>query len=153
MVSQTSIIIYINIIYNKINDEYREPRLLAASVHKDLKGPSLLHVSPAEAAGIIAVLKDKIVDELRKLLSDKDAQRQFLLSLDQVKIQNNEWTSPTDLLCSSCILNYEESDALTTQLFKREVDLASFVLKYKKLHTTYHKQALVHIAVRTNLVV
>nr|XP_048328008.1 uncharacterized protein LOC107427851 isoform X2 [Ziziphus jujuba var. spinosa] len=29
------------------------------------------------------------VDELRKLLFDKDAYHQFLLSLDQVKIQNN----------------------------------------------------------------
>lgn len=29
------------------------------------------------------------VDELRKLLSDKEAYQQFLLSLDQVKIQNN----------------------------------------------------------------
>lgn len=29
------------------------------------------------------------VDELRKLLSDKDAYQQFLLSLDQVKVQNN----------------------------------------------------------------
>ncbi|KAF8403171.1 hypothetical protein HHK36_011268 [Tetracentron sinense] len=47
------------------------------------------HVSPAEAAGIIALLKDRSVDELRKLLSDKDAYNQFLLSLDQVKIQNN----------------------------------------------------------------
>ncbi|XP_065856189.1 vacuolar protein-sorting-associated protein 37 homolog 1 [Euphorbia lathyris] len=47
------------------------------------------HVSPSEAAGVIALLKDKSVDELRKLLSDKDAYQQFLLSLDQVKIQNN----------------------------------------------------------------
>uniref|UniRef100_A0A2P2KU58 Vacuolar protein-sorting-associated protein 37 homolog 1-like n=1 Tax=Rhizophora mucronata TaxID=61149 RepID=A0A2P2KU58_RHIMU len=47
------------------------------------------HVSPSEAAGIISLLRDKGVDELRKLLSDKDAYRQFLLSLDQVKIQNN----------------------------------------------------------------
>ncbi|XP_057961676.1 vacuolar protein-sorting-associated protein 37 homolog 1-like [Malania oleifera] len=46
-------------------------------------------VSPAEAASIIALLKDKSVDELRKLLSDKDAYNQFLLSLDQVKTQNN----------------------------------------------------------------
>ncbi|KAE9455733.1 hypothetical protein C3L33_12364, partial [Rhododendron williamsianum] len=30
-----------------------------------------------------------VIDELRKLLADKDAYRQFLLSLDQVKIQNN----------------------------------------------------------------
>ncbi|CAH2059031.1 unnamed protein product, partial [Thlaspi arvense] len=47
------------------------------------------HVSPGEAAGIIAFLKDKSVDELRKLLSDKDAYQQFLYSLDQVTIQNN----------------------------------------------------------------
>ncbi|XP_039066126.1 vacuolar protein-sorting-associated protein 37 homolog 1-like [Hibiscus syriacus] len=43
----------------------------------------------SEAAGIIAHLRDKSVDELRKLLSDKDAYNQFLLSVDQVKIQNN----------------------------------------------------------------
>ncbi|KAA8518662.1 hypothetical protein F0562_016136 [Nyssa sinensis] len=47
------------------------------------------HVSPAEAAGIIVLLKDKSVDELRKLLSDKSAYQQFLLSLDQVRTQNN----------------------------------------------------------------
>ncbi|EFH57719.1 predicted protein [Arabidopsis lyrata subsp. lyrata] len=47
------------------------------------------HVSPGEAAGIIAILKDKSVDELRKLLSDKNAYQQFLHSLDQVTIQNN----------------------------------------------------------------
>ncbi|KAM7468248.1 hypothetical protein LguiB_015810 [Lonicera macranthoides] len=49
---------------------------------------SLSHVSPAEAAGIVVFLKDKSVDELRKLLSDKDAYHQFLLSLDMVKTQN-----------------------------------------------------------------
>ncbi|THG14705.1 hypothetical protein TEA_015636 [Camellia sinensis var. sinensis] len=43
------------------------------------------HVSPAEAAGIIVLLKDKSVDELRKLLSDKDAYHQFLLSVDQLR--------------------------------------------------------------------
>ncbi|KAL1224373.1 putative vacuolar protein-sorting-associated protein 37 [Cardamine amara subsp. amara] len=47
------------------------------------------YVSPGEAAGIILVLKDKSVDELRKLLSDKNAYQQFLHSLDQVTIQNN----------------------------------------------------------------
>ncbi|XP_059296551.1 vacuolar protein-sorting-associated protein 37 homolog 1 isoform X1 [Lycium ferocissimum] len=50
---------------------------------------SLSHVSPAEAAGIIAALKNKSVDELKKLLSDKDAYRNFLLSLEAVKTQNN----------------------------------------------------------------
>ncbi|KMT06461.1 hypothetical protein BVRB_7g161300 [Beta vulgaris subsp. vulgaris] len=47
------------------------------------------HVSPAEAAGIISSLKDKSVDELRKLLTDKESYNQFLLALDQVKAQNN----------------------------------------------------------------
>uniref|UniRef100_A0A7N0SYS4 VPS37 C-terminal domain-containing protein n=1 Tax=Kalanchoe fedtschenkoi TaxID=63787 RepID=A0A7N0SYS4_KALFE len=47
------------------------------------------HVSPAEAAGIIDQLRGKNVDELRKLLSDKDAYNQFLHSLDQVTVQNN----------------------------------------------------------------
>ncbi|XP_068646391.1 vacuolar protein-sorting-associated protein 37 homolog 1-like [Aristolochia californica] len=44
---------------------------------------------PAEAAGIIALLKDKSVDELRKLLTEKGAYDAFFHSLDQVKIQNN----------------------------------------------------------------
>ncbi|MED6175974.1 hypothetical protein PIB30_083402 [Stylosanthes scabra] len=47
------------------------------------------HVPPAEAAGVIAALKDKSVDELRKILSDKDTYQQFLNSLDMVKTQNN----------------------------------------------------------------
>ncbi|XP_010267340.1 PREDICTED: vacuolar protein-sorting-associated protein 37 homolog 1-like [Nelumbo nucifera] len=46
-------------------------------------------LSHAEAASIINLLKDKSVDELRKLLSDKDAYNQLLLSLDQVRTQNN----------------------------------------------------------------
>ncbi|XP_047952567.1 vacuolar protein-sorting-associated protein 37 homolog 1-like isoform X2 [Salvia hispanica] len=46
------------------------------------------NVSPAEAAGIIAMLKDKSVDELRKLLSDKDAYQNLLHSLEPVKTQN-----------------------------------------------------------------
>ncbi|XP_068640343.1 vacuolar protein-sorting-associated protein 37 homolog 1-like [Aristolochia californica] len=44
---------------------------------------------PAEAAGVIAVLKDKSVDELRRLLTEKGAYDTFFHSLDQVKIQNN----------------------------------------------------------------
>ncbi|GER45419.1 modifier of rudimentary protein [Striga asiatica] len=46
------------------------------------------NVSPAEAASIIAVLKDKSVDELRKLLSDKEAYQNLLLSVEPVKTQN-----------------------------------------------------------------
>lgn len=47
------------------------------------------HVSPTEASGIISSLKDKSVDEMRKLLTDKEAYYQFLQSLDQVRAQNS----------------------------------------------------------------
>lgn len=52
---------------------------------------SFPNVPPAEAAAIINSLKDKSVDELRKLLSDKDAYQQLLHSLDMVKTQNSVW--------------------------------------------------------------
>ncbi|KAK7355458.1 hypothetical protein VNO80_14714 [Phaseolus coccineus] len=47
------------------------------------------HHPPAQAAELVATLKDKSVDELRELLSNKDAYQQFLHSLEEVKIQNN----------------------------------------------------------------
>ncbi|XP_021908498.1 vacuolar protein-sorting-associated protein 37 homolog 1 [Carica papaya] len=172
-------------------------------------GQSPSHVSPSEAAGIIALLKDKNVDELRKLLSDKDAYNQFLLSLDQVKIQNNirdelrketlqlarenlekeprimelrtqcriirttelaaaqeklnelerqkeeilKFYSPVSLLHKlqeSMNKTEEESEALHRQLLDREIDLGTFVQKYKKLRTTYHRRALIHLAAKTS---
>ncbi|KAJ9555465.1 hypothetical protein OSB04_010079 [Centaurea solstitialis] len=44
-------------------------------------------IPPGEAAGIVSVLKDKSASELQKLLSNKDAYQQFLLSLDMVQTQ------------------------------------------------------------------
>ncbi|XP_028789968.1 vacuolar protein-sorting-associated protein 37 homolog 1 isoform X2 [Neltuma alba] len=172
-----------------------------------LQSPS--HVSPAEAAVVIAHLKDKSADELRKLLSDKDAYQQFLLSLDQVKIQNNlkdelckettqlaeqnlqkepcimelknqcriirttelataqeklnelekqreqalKFSSPASLLQQlqeAMSHTEEESENLHQQLLDREIDLGTFMQKYKKLRTNYHKRALVHLAARTS---
>ncbi|OMO81931.1 Modifier of rudimentary, Modr [Corchorus capsularis] len=166
-------------------------------------------VSPAEAAGIITLLKDKSVDELRKLLSDKDAYNQFLLSVDQVKIQNNirdelrketvqlarnnlekepqimelrnqcQIIRTTELAAAQEKLNElerqkeetlkfyspasfvhrlqdamneteEESEKVNGQLLDREIDLATFVQKYKKLRTTYHRRALIHLAAKTS---
>ncbi|KAF5750450.1 vacuolar protein-sorting-associated protein 37 1 [Tripterygium wilfordii] len=166
-------------------------------------------VSPAEAAGIIAHLKDKSVDELRKLLSDKDAYHQFLLSLDQVKIQNNirdelrketlqlarenlekepqitelqnqcRIIRTTELAAAQEKLNElerqkeeilrayspasllqrlqeamnqteAESETLHQQLLDRETDLGTFVQKYKRLRTTYHRRALIHLAAKTS---
>ncbi|XP_021289771.1 vacuolar protein-sorting-associated protein 37 homolog 1 [Herrania umbratica] len=166
-------------------------------------------VSPAEAAGIIALLKDKNVDELRKLLSDKDAYNHFLLSVDQVKIQNNirdelrketlqlarnnldkeprimelrnqcRIIRTTELATAQEKLNElerqkeetlkyyspasfirrlqdamneteEELEALHRQLLDRELDLGTFVQKYKKLRTTYQRRALIHLAAKTS---
>ncbi|KAK2364243.1 Modifier of rudimentary (Mod(r)) protein [Trifolium repens] len=171
--------------------------------------PSTTHVPPAEAAGTIASLKDKSVDELRKLLSDKDAYQQFLNSLDQVKIQTNlkdelskenlqladenlqkeprmmelrnqcriirttelataneklnelekqkdemlKLNSPASLLQriqESVNQTDEESENLHQQLLDREIDLAAFLQKYKKLRTTYHKKTLIHLAAKTS---
>jgi ESCRT-I complex subunit VPS37 len=154
-------------------------------------------------------LKDKSVDELRKLLSDKDAYQQFLLSLDQVKVQNNikdelrretlqlardnlekepqimelrnqcriirttelataqeklnelerqkeeilKFYSPGSLLHKlQEAMNQvdEESEALQEKFLEKEIDTAAFVQKYKKLRTTYHRRALIHLAAKTS---
>ncbi|XP_022767221.1 vacuolar protein-sorting-associated protein 37 homolog 1-like [Durio zibethinus] len=166
-------------------------------------------VSPPEAAGIIALLKDKSVDELRKLLSDKDAYNQFLLSVDQVKIQNNirdelrketlqlarnnvdkepriielrnqcRIIRTTELAAAQEKLNElekqkeeilkfyspasfinrlqdamneteKESEIVHRQLLDKEIDIGTFVQKYKKLRTTYHRRALIHLAAKTS---
>ncbi|PPS15068.1 hypothetical protein GOBAR_AA05492 [Gossypium barbadense] len=182
---------------------------------------SLSPVSPTEAAGVIALLKakGKGVDELRKLLSDKDAYNQFLLSVDQVKIQNNirdelrnetlqlakipinmflktgnnldkepqimelrnqcriirttelaaaqeklneldrqkeetlKFYSPASFmhrLQDAMNVTEEESEIVNRQLLDREIDLGTFVQKYKKLRTSYHRRALIHLAAKTS---
>ncbi|KFK34548.1 hypothetical protein AALP_AA5G160600 [Arabis alpina] len=174
-------------------------------------GQNPTHVSPGEAAGIIMLLKDKSVDELKKLLSDKDAYQQFLLSLDQVKIQNNikdelrretlqlardnlekepqimelrnqcsiirttelataqeklnelerqkeeilKFYSPGSLLLKlqeAINVADEESEALQEKFIEKEIDTAAFVQKYKKLRTTYHRRALIHLAAKTSTI-
>ncbi|KAJ6820439.1 vacuolar protein-sorting-associated protein 37-like protein 1-like [Iris pallida] len=53
------------------------------------QSPSNGPPSPAEAAGVIARLKEKSNDELKKLLTDKNAYEAFFNSLEQVKVQKN----------------------------------------------------------------
>lgn len=168
------------------------------------------HVSPAEAAGIIAALKNKSVNELKKLFSEKDAYHNFLLSLEAVKTQNNvrdellnetlqlarknlekePWImelrnqcriirttelaaaqekmhelerrkeellksySPVSLLHQlqdAMKKTEEESEALLGQLLDQEIDLTTFVQKYRKLGCSYHKRALTHLAAKASL--
>ncbi|CAN6290421.1 unnamed protein product [Urochloa humidicola] len=166
--------------------------------------------SPAEAAGIIARLKDKSIEELQRLLKDKEAYNAFFNSLDQVKTQNNvrdelrketlqlarenlekeqriselrnqctiirttelaaaqdrltdlerqkddimRSYSPAallDKLQTSMAKLDESSEELHQKFLEKDIDLPTFVQKYKKLRTAYHKQALLHLAGQTSL--
>ncbi|CAL4971314.1 unnamed protein product [Urochloa decumbens] len=166
--------------------------------------------SPAEAAGIIGRLKDKSIEELQRLLKDKEAYNVFFNSLDQVKTQNNvrdelrketlqlarenlekeqrilelrnqctiirttelaaaqdrltdlerqkddimRSYSPAallDKLQTSMAKLDEESEELHGKFLEKDTDLPTFVPKYKKLRTAYHKQALLHLAGQTSL--
>ncbi|XP_024992564.1 vacuolar protein-sorting-associated protein 37 homolog 1-like [Cynara cardunculus var. scolymus] len=168
------------------------------------------HVPPAEAAAIIVYLKDKSVDELRKLLSDEEVYQQFLHSIDLVKTPNNlrdELRDETlqlareNLAKESCMMELrnqcmiirttelaaaeeklyelnkrkaeilksyspasllnqlqelmnemdEESETVHKQLLEKEMDVATFIQKYKKLRVDYHKRALTHLAAKTCL--
>nr|POE85975.1 vacuolar protein-sorting-associated protein 37 like 1 [Quercus suber] len=44
----------------------------------------------------------------------------------------------------------EESENLHKQLLDRDVDLGTFVQKYKNLRTTYHRHALIHLSAKTS---
>jgi ESCRT-I complex subunit VPS37 len=44
-----------------------------------------------------------------------------------------------------------ESEALHRQLLDRDIDLTSFLQKYKKLRYTYHRRALTHLAAKTSV--
>jgi ESCRT-I complex subunit VPS37 len=42
----------------------------------------------------------------------------------------------------------DESEALNKKLLEKEIELQSFVQKYKKLRVAYHKRALLHLAAK-----
>ncbi|KAG5077042.1 hypothetical protein JHK82_055737 [Glycine max] len=66
------------------------------------------HVPPSKAVAVIAILKDKSVDELQKFLSDKDAYQQFLHSLDQVNIQTNNKVAKFPILWTPAHLRHSD---------------------------------------------
>ncbi|CAN6247137.1 unnamed protein product [Urochloa humidicola] len=190
------------------------PTSSSASPHQrasdHLQHTSRVQPFPAEAAGIIARLKDKSIEELQRLLKDKEAYNAFFSSLDQVRIQNNvrdeltkeilehargnlekeqrilelqnqctiirttELAAAQDRLTDlerqkdGLMMSYspaalldklqtsmakldEESEELHGKFLEKDMDLPTFVQKYKKLRTAYHKQALLHLAGLTSL--
>lgn len=166
--------------------------------------------SPTEAAGVIAQLKDKSVDELRKLLHDQDEYKAFFESLDQVKNQKNirddlrkvtlqlarenlekeprimelrnqctiirttelaaaqekllelekqkeetlSFYSPASMLEKLQVAIEaadKESEALHQKFVEGEIDLPTFIQRYKKIRQVYHRRALVHLAAKTSM--
>lgn len=45
----------------------------------------------------------------------------------------------------------KESESLHRQFLDGEIDLTTFVQKYKKLRYSYHKRALTHLAAKTSV--
>lgn len=174
------------------------------------QSPSTGFPSPSEAAGVIPRIKDKSIDELKKLLTDKSSYEAFFNSLEQVKDQSNlrrelreetlqiardnlEKATRMSELKNQCMiirttelasaleklkelekqkdeilrLNSpmsvlhnlqdsmnkvdEESENLHNRLIEKDVDLATFLQKYKRLRVTYHKKALTHLAAKTSI--
>ena len=44
----------------------------------------------------------------------------------------------------------EESEMLHGQLLDNQIDISSFVQRYKKLRVIHHRRALIHLAAKTN---
>lgn len=44
----------------------------------------------------------------------------------------------------------EESEELQQKFMEKEIDTAAFVQKYKKLRSTYHRRALIHLSAKTS---
>lgn len=86
---------------------------------------STSHVPPAQTSRLVDILKDKSVDELQKLLSNKDGYQQFLSSLDEVKIQNNV----KDELC-------KENLQLVNENLQKEPRIVELRNQYRIICTT-----------------
>ena len=44
----------------------------------------------------------------------------------------------------------EESDKLHSQFLDKEIELAAFVQKFKKLRSLYHRRAMTHLAAKSS---
>lgn len=155
-------------------------------------------------------MRDKSVDELQRLLKDKESYNAFFNSFDQVKTQNNlrdelrketlqlarenlekeqriselrnqctiirttelaaaedrlaelerqkdeimKSYSPAallDKLQSTMAKLDEESEELHQKFLEKDIDLPTFVQKYKKLRAAHHKCALLHLSGKASL--
>lgn len=82
------------------------------------------------------------------------AAQEKLHELDRKKEETLKFYAPVSLLRQlqeAMSTAEEESEALHRQLLDREIDLGSFIQKYKKLRCTYHRRALTHLAAKTSL--
>lgn len=81
------------------------------------------------------------------------AAQERLNELERKKEETLKLCSPSSLvqrLQEAMNKTEEESEDLHRQLINSEIDIGAFVPKYKKLRTTYHRRALVHLAAKTS---
>ncbi|THU72361.1 hypothetical protein C4D60_Mb04t11290 [Musa balbisiana] len=81
------------------------------------------------------------------------AAQEKLAELERQKEETLKTYSPSVLLeklHAAMIEVEEESEVLHRQLLDKEIDLATFVQKYKTLRNTYHRRALIHLAAKTS---
>ncbi|PWZ06153.1 Uncharacterized protein Zm00014a_017916 [Zea mays] len=129
----------------------------------NLQSSSRGQPSPAEAAEIIAHLKDKrCVTSLERRhcnlqctiirTTQLAAAQDRLTDLERQKDDIMRSYSPAallDKLQTSMAKLDEESEELQQKFLAKDIDFPHFVQKYKKLRTAYHKQALLHLAGQT----
>lgn len=81
------------------------------------------------------------------------AAQERLNSLEKQKNDIMKSCSPASLLqnLQDAIDNSEEeSESLHKKLLENDIDLATFLQKYKKLRVAYHRRSLIHLAAKTS---
>uniref|UniRef100_A0A0C9S3G7 TSA: Wollemia nobilis Ref_Wollemi_Transcript_29148_1095 transcribed RNA sequence n=1 Tax=Wollemia nobilis TaxID=56998 RepID=A0A0C9S3G7_9CONI len=94
----------------------RPPAVGNSNVDSRPQSPSYSQPSPAAGASIIPLLRDKSVDELRRIVSDKKVYNEFFHSIDQVRDQ--------DAL-------HDELKRETTQLARKNLEKQSQIVELK----------------------
>ena len=105
-------------------------------------------------------------EKLKELEKQKDEILRFYSPLSMLQNLQGEQTGKKtanhvltiELLITLCDCftdamnkNEEESEILHNKLLEKDIDLATFLQKYKKLRNTYHRRALTHLAAKTSI--
>ncbi|MQL71947.1 hypothetical protein Taro_004241 [Colocasia esculenta] len=126
-------------VHSQLGEELRKETLQLARENLD-KEPRILELKN-QCQIIRATELAAAQEKLQELVRQQEATTRFY-SLPSFLQRLQEAANKAD----------EESDALQRQLLETEIDLASFVQKYKKLRTIHHVRALTQLAARTTVI-